>query len=258
MKKVAVISLIMSSLLLGGCNFDQYTYGEAYKYQALTETLEFDYNTNEIDYLNIDWIKGEIVIEDNEDPYKVTISAGETDYPAYYYLDKDGNTLDIKYVANHTPNSVLETLSKNLTISVGKKNPLYKLALNLVSTTAKFYNTSGPRYLDINCVDATILGVDMYAGYGLNINSVSSVIEIEKLAKYSDESYINSLYVKLNLVDTAFTVGILEEDGYHIEKQSLIDCEIKVNGLTEKENFAGFIFDIVAISGKITINKVEL
>ena len=214
MKKLSLLALL-TSIALSGCLFSSYNYND-YGFKPLEEK---EMVFSDIEAISVDWINGNIIIEQDNftKANNVTIQENEEKYPLYYKVDK--GELQIKYVKNQTSNSVIQSLSKTLTLNV--PSSIKKYEFNTINTKVDV-----PHFLYADSLDVKMTNGSFNAG-GIRIDKtefdvVNANIVIHNIicrGEYDAENektiYYNS-EVTIDSVNGNATLGIDEVYGYQV------------------------------------------
>lgn len=227
MKKI--INLLTCSLtltLLGGCNFNKYSYEDHQKYVSGSDfTLE-----SRIDEIEVAWVNGNITITQTETD-KVSVKEEDYgEYPLYYYLD--GTTLKIQYVENGTSQNEVNKLEKDLFITtpIDLENPI-SVDFNLVNGNCSFLNESKYNEVDVNLVNGNVI-FNQALAKDVEVNIVNGnftadafVSEKLSLSKVNGDSIFNPIYnktdIEISTVNGTDTLYILPSFGYSVDAETI-------------------------------------
>ena len=200
-KTVAIILCAFAVSLFSGCSFivnlevSTYNYADPSSYTEYTELLELKTSGDELEYLSIEWINGEVEISSGH-IFTVYEENTKGDYiPLYWKFD--GDALSIRYAESGTPESKITNSKKKLVIVV--PCPVSEIDLEVVNAKhtvlvrkvgkMKVDFVNGEGSFDLGSLrEATFNGVN--GDLGITVRDVESTTAIE-INTVNGDSVIN-------------------------------------------------------------------
>ena len=206
-KSYTLFMILLFILLLTSCNVNSYSYHNSDKYISNSNfTIE-----SEIIEINVSWLNGNVkIIEENTSSTSVK-EDNCNDFPLYYYLN--GSTLNIEFVKSGTNNKKINSLNKELIITLPKSTIINRnINIDIVNGNCSFINECNFKNIEVNIVNGTVSTNSINAN-NIEIELVNGNITIDSLSA-------NNL--KVEKVNGYLTIN-------NIQKQATIDIE-SVNG----------------------------
>ena len=206
MKKKYTLLLLLP-LLFTSCSdspYDDFVYANEGYIKLEGSSLELDNITD----LTVDWINGSIsCVQGNSS--LLSFSESTSDYPLYYRIID--NSLTIKVAESGTSSRVISNLNKDLTLTV--PSLFNGLNIEAIKTKVEIKNEFTIKDGTFSMVDASLV-IDHYRSAKTAFNLVNVPLTINHLDIDKDKNYSST---SLNIVNRNATIGIKEENGYHID-----------------------------------------
>lgn len=228
---ILTLSIIFLGLLLTGCNY--YNYDQANRYTAGDATI-----SNEIKYLNIEWISGDIEIAYHDEENIVFTETANRNLKSKEVVRywQNGEVLNIRFAGKGKQN--FNNLQKTLTILIPKNNALESLEIESVSSNISIDQITG-KSLELETVSGN-----------MNLNSIDFV-------NYSLSSVSGEVTAKMKNgeeLDVKTVSGNITLSSHYTEKFSIetVSGQIELS-LNAYENTRRWDGEIETISGNVVV-----